>query len=110
MRHTISIPWTRGYSATSTIRKRIGCCRRARDEEDGAGVDTSVDAARTSACATSLPEFFEMAMKRAIIFALLLVLAVGFAAPHFEIDLFRPKIARALERGLGRRVEVGPVH
>jgi AsmA protein len=49
-------------------------------------------------------------MKRAIIIALLLVLAVGFAAPHFEIDLFRPKIARALERGLGRRVEVGPVH
>jgi hypothetical protein len=49
-------------------------------------------------------------MKRAIIIALLLVLAVGFAAPHFEIDLFRPKIARALERGLGRKVEVGPVH
>jgi len=49
-------------------------------------------------------------MKRAIIIALLLVLAAGFAAPHFELDLFRPKIARALERGLGRRVEVGPVH
>jgi hypothetical protein len=50
-------------------------------------------------------------MKRAIIIALLLVLAVGFAAPHFEIDLFRPKIARALERGLGRQIEVkGPVH
>jgi hypothetical protein len=49
-------------------------------------------------------------MKRAIIIALLLILAIGLAAPHFEIDLFRPKIARALERGLGRRVEVGPVH
>ena len=49
-------------------------------------------------------------MKRAIILALLLVLAAGFAAPHFEIDFFRPKIARALERGLGRHVEVGPVH
>jgi hypothetical protein len=49
-------------------------------------------------------------MKRAIIFVLLLVLAVGFAAPHFEIELFRPRIARALERGLGRRVVVGPVH
>jgi AsmA family len=49
-------------------------------------------------------------MKRAIIVALLLILAIGFAAPHFEIDLFRPKIARALERGLGRRVEVGAVH
>jgi hypothetical protein len=49
-------------------------------------------------------------MKRAIIIALLLILAIGFAAPHYEIELFRPKIARALERGLGRRVEVGPVH
>ena len=70
-------------------------------EDDRPSIDTSVDAARLGACAT---------MKRAIIIALLLVLAVGFAAPHFEIDLFRPKIARALERGLGRRVEVGPVH
>lgn len=49
-------------------------------------------------------------MKRAIIGALLLILTVGLAAPQFEIDLFRPKIARALERGLGRRVEVGAVH
>jgi hypothetical protein len=48
-------------------------------------------------------------MKRAIIIALLLVLAVGFAAPYFELDLFRPRIARALERGLGRHVEVGTV-
>ena len=49
-------------------------------------------------------------MKRVIIIALLLVLAVGFAAPHFEIEFVRPKIERALERGLGRHVEVGPVH
>lgn len=49
-------------------------------------------------------------MKKAIIFTLLAVLAVGFGAPHLEIDFFRPKIARALERGLGRRVEVGKVH
>jgi hypothetical protein len=49
-------------------------------------------------------------MKRAIIIALLLVLGIGFAAPHFEIEFVRPTIARALERGLGRRVEVGPVH
>jgi acetolactate synthase regulatory subunit len=49
-------------------------------------------------------------MKRAIIIALLLILTLGFAAPHFEIGLFRPKIARALERGLGRPVEVGAVH
>ena len=46
-------------------------------------------------------------MKRAIIIALLLILAAGFAAPQFEIDFFRPRIARALERGLGRPVEVG---
>jgi hypothetical protein len=49
-------------------------------------------------------------MKRAIIFTLLAVLAVGFLAPHLEIDFMRPKIARALEQGLGRRVEVGSVH
>jgi acetolactate synthase regulatory subunit len=49
-------------------------------------------------------------MKRAIIIALLLVLAIGFAAPHFDIEFARPKIERALERGLGRHVEVGPVH
>jgi hypothetical protein len=49
-------------------------------------------------------------MKRAIIVGLLLVLAIGFAAPHFEIEFARPKIARALERGLGRHVVVGPVH
>jgi acetolactate synthase regulatory subunit len=49
-------------------------------------------------------------MKRAIIIALLLVLAIGFVAPHFDIEFARPKIERALERGLGRHVEVGPVH
>lgn len=49
-------------------------------------------------------------MKRAIIIMLLLVLAAGFAAPHYEIEFIRPRIARALERGLGRKVVVGPVH
>jgi hypothetical protein len=49
-------------------------------------------------------------MKRAVIIALVLVLALGFAAQYFEIDWFRPTIVRALERGLGRRVEVGAVH
>jgi hypothetical protein len=49
-------------------------------------------------------------MKRAIIISLVMVLAVGFAAPHFDIEFARPKIERALERGLGRRVEVGSVH
>jgi hypothetical protein len=49
-------------------------------------------------------------MKRAIIIVLVLVLAIGFAAPHFDIEFARPKIERALERGLGRHVEVGQVH
>ncbi|HVO97507.1 MAG TPA: hypothetical protein VMT15_05540 [Bryobacteraceae bacterium] len=48
-------------------------------------------------------------MRRALIIALLLILAIGLAAPHVEIDFIRPRIARALERGLGRRVEVGKV-
>jgi hypothetical protein len=49
-------------------------------------------------------------MKRAIIIFLLVVLAIGFAAPHYEISFVKPKIARALERGLGRQVDVGAVH
>ncbi len=49
-------------------------------------------------------------MKRVIIITLLAVLAIGFAAPHIDIEFARPKIARALERGLGRRVDVGKVH
>ncbi len=48
-------------------------------------------------------------MRRALVIALLLILGIGLAAPHLEIDFFRPRIARALERGLGRPVEVGKV-
>jgi len=51
-----------------------------------------------------------MKWKRLLIFALLGVVAAGFAAPHFEIEWARPRIAAALERGLGRKVEVGKVH
>ena len=49
-------------------------------------------------------------MKRGIAIALLVFAAAGLAVEHFEIELFRPKIVRALERGLGRHVEVGKVH
>lgn len=49
-------------------------------------------------------------VKRSLIAATLLVVALGIAAPYLEADRFRPGIQRALERGLGRRVEVGRVH
>ena len=49
-------------------------------------------------------------MKRLVIVALLVVIALGIAAPYLEADRFRPGIERALERGLGRKVEVGAVH
>jgi hypothetical protein len=42
--------------------------------------------------------------------ALALVVIVGIAAPYLDADFFRPAIQRALERGLGRRVEVGQVY
>src|SRR6185295_18526241 len=48
-------------------------------------------------------------MKRLVIVALLVVIALGIAAPYLEADRFRPGIERALERGLGRKVEVGSV-
>src|SRR5204863_4041174 len=50
------------------------------------------------------------AMKRLIIIALVVVIALGVAAPYLEADRFRPGIERALERSLGRKVEVGAVH
>jgi hypothetical protein len=48
--------------------------------------------------------------RRALVLALVAVAAAGIAAPHFEIEWARPRIAKALERGLGRKVEVGKVH
>lgn len=49
-------------------------------------------------------------MKRLIWIALVLVIVTGAAAPFLNGDVFRPAIERALERGLGRRVEAGEVH
>src|SRR5271155_3895478 len=45
-------------------------------------------------------------MKRALWIAVALLVGVGAAAPFLDADLFKPRIERALERGLGRRVEV----
>lgn len=45
-------------------------------------------------------------MKRLLIITALALTAIGLAAPYIEIDFVRPRIERALERGLGRRVEV----
>ena len=42
--------------------------------------------------------------------AVLLVLAIGFAAPRVSADRFRPRIQAALEAGLNRPVELGAVH
>src|SRR6266404_6312201 len=49
-------------------------------------------------------------MKRLLWIALAMVALVGVAAPYLDIDIVRPKIQRALERALGRKVEVGQVH
>jgi hypothetical protein len=45
-------------------------------------------------------------MKRLLLFATAVVVAIGLAAPYLDLDVIRPKIEQALERGLGRRVEV----
>ena len=49
-------------------------------------------------------------MKRAIFIAALIVIVLGVAAYFLPVDFVRPPIARALERGLGRRVEIGEIH
>jgi hypothetical protein len=49
-------------------------------------------------------------MRRLLLFATAVVIAIGAAAPYLQADFFRPAIARALERGLGRRVEVEHAH
>jgi hypothetical protein len=48
-------------------------------------------------------------MKKLLWIALAVTVAAGIAVPQFRADVFRPPIERALERGLGRRVEVGGV-
>jgi hypothetical protein len=49
-------------------------------------------------------------MKRVLWIALALVIAVGIAAPYLDANFMRSEIERALERGLGRKVEVGKVY
>jgi hypothetical protein len=49
-------------------------------------------------------------MKRLIWIAVVLFVGAGFAAQYFDAEFARPRIERALERGLGRRVEVGKVY
>ncbi len=48
--------------------------------------------------------------RRSLWIGLALVVMLGIAAPYLDADFFRPAIQRALERGLGRRVEVGQVY
>ena len=49
-------------------------------------------------------------MKRFLLAGLALLLALGVALRFLQIDVVRPKIERALERELGRRVEVEEAH
>jgi hypothetical protein len=50
------------------------------------------------------------AMKRLLLAALALVVIIGVGAPYVDAGFTRASIQRALERGLGRRVEVGKVY
>jgi hypothetical protein len=47
---------------------------------------------------------------RKIVWILVALLALGVGARFLPADLVRPSVERALERGLGRKVEVGEVH
>jgi hypothetical protein len=49
-------------------------------------------------------------MKKFLWIALALLVIAGVAAPYFDADFVRPAIQRALERGLGRRVDVEKVY
>jgi hypothetical protein len=49
-------------------------------------------------------------MKRAVILTLVAAIVIGLAGPFVPVNVFRPRLERALERGLGRRVEIGQVH
>jgi hypothetical protein len=45
-------------------------------------------------------------MKRALWIGLALLVIIGVGAPYLDADFIKPRIERALERGLGRRVTV----
>ena len=47
-------------------------------------------------------------IKRAIILSVAAVLALGIAAPYINADRYGEQIRAALERGLNRKVEIGP--
>jgi len=49
-------------------------------------------------------------VKRILIIAAILVVVIGFGVSYIPADILRPGIERALERSLGRRVEVGDVY
>jgi hypothetical protein len=49
-------------------------------------------------------------MKRILWIVLALLVVAGIGAPFLDADFFRPAIQRALERGLGRRIEVEKVY
>ncbi|MGD1092768.1 MAG: hypothetical protein ABSB35_12360 [Bryobacteraceae bacterium] len=49
-------------------------------------------------------------MKRRILIGLALVAAIGITAKFLQVDFVRPPIERALERALGRRVEIDEAH
>ena len=49
-------------------------------------------------------------MKRFLLIVVAALVGIGFAAPHVDVDFMRPRIERAIQRGLGRRVEVRKVY
>lgn len=49
-------------------------------------------------------------MKRLVIAAVVLIAALGIAAPFIQADKFGLQIRDALQRGLNRRVEIGTAH
>ncbi|HTR39854.1 MAG TPA: AsmA family protein [Bryobacteraceae bacterium] len=50
------------------------------------------------------------ALRRGVLIALLVVLAIGVIAPFLRADSFRPRIEAALEKALNRPVHIGAVH
>ncbi len=49
-------------------------------------------------------------MKRIVFIAVVLAAVIGFAGPFLPLPFLRPRIEQALERGLGRRVEIEEVY
>src|SRR5436190_1587558 len=49
-------------------------------------------------------------MKRVVIIVIAVLAVLTAAAPYVPVDVLRGPIERALERSLGRKVEIGAVH